>query len=89
MKCASGSLGTKAAGRLLNRVRDANAGGEHGDVTSASLTVVDRECFPYVDLRIDKAEGPIPKLRALWEEYAPLADGFVKRAIDPEDAPII
>ncbi|MEO3471669.1 DUF1028 domain-containing protein [Roseomonas sp. CAU 1739] len=65
------------------------AGGEHGEVTSASLTVVDRECFPYVDLRIDKAEGPIPRLRALWEEYAPLADGFVQRAINPEDAPII
>lgn len=65
------------------------AGGEHGDVTSASLMVVDREVFPYVDLRIDKAVGPIPALRRLWEEYAPLADGFVKRAIDPEDAPII
>ena len=65
------------------------AGGEHGDVMCASLLVVDREIFPYVDLRIDHADGPIPKLRALWETYAPLADGFVKRAIDPEDAPII
>ncbi|MBR0658885.1 DUF1028 domain-containing protein [Neoroseomonas oryzicola] len=65
------------------------AGGEHGEVTSASLMVVDREVFPYVDLRIDKAVGPIPALRRLWEEYAPLADGFLKRAIDPEDAPII
>jgi len=65
------------------------AGGEHGDVMCASLLVVDREVFPYVDLRIDHADGPIPKLRALWETYAPLADGFVQRAIDPEDAPII
>lgn len=65
------------------------AGGEHGEVTSASLLVVHRECFPYVDLRVDKAVGPIPALRALWEEYAPLADGFVARALDPEDAPII
>lgn len=65
------------------------AGGEHGEVTSASLLVVHRECFPYVDLRVDKAVGPIPALRALWEEYAPLADGFVARALDPEDAPMI
>jgi uncharacterized Ntn-hydrolase superfamily protein len=65
------------------------AGGEHGEVMCASLLVVDREVFPYVDLRIDKADSPIAKLRALWEEYAPLADGFVQRAIDPEDAPVI
>jgi uncharacterized Ntn-hydrolase superfamily protein len=65
------------------------AGGEHGDVTSACLLVVDRECFPYVDLRVDKDPRPLPLLRRLWEEYAPLADGFVQRAIDPEDAPII
>lgn len=65
------------------------AGGEHGDVRCASLLVMDRQVFPYVDLRIDLADGPIPQLRALWEAYAPLADGFVQRAIDPEDAPII
>lgn len=78
------------AERLLRALEAGEAaGGEHGEVTSASLLVVDREVFPYVDLRIDKAAGPIPALRALWEEYAPLADGFVLRAIDPEDAPII
>jgi hypothetical protein len=45
--------------------------------------------FPYVDLRIDKSHTPLPDLRALWMEYAPLADGFVQRALDPDDAPII
>jgi uncharacterized Ntn-hydrolase superfamily protein len=65
------------------------AGGEHGDVTSACLAVVDRECFPLVDLRIDKDLAPLPALRRLWEEYAPLAEGFVTRALDPDDAPII
>lgn len=65
------------------------AGGEHGDVTSACLLVVDRECFPYVDLRVDKDAAPLLALRRLWAEYAPLADGFVRRAVDPDDAPII
>lgn len=65
------------------------AGGEHGDVQCASLLIVDREVFPYVDLRIDLADAPIPALRRLWVAYAPLADGFVQRAIDPEDAPVI
>ena len=65
------------------------AGGEHGDVTSACLLVVHRECFPFVDLRIDKDARPLPALRRLWEEYAPLAEGFVQRALDPDDAPII
>jgi uncharacterized Ntn-hydrolase superfamily protein len=65
------------------------AGGEHGAVTSASLLVVWREDFPYVDLRIDKHEAPLPALRALWTEYAPLAEGFLQRALDPGDAPVI
>ena len=65
------------------------AGGEHGAVTSASLLVVWREAFPHVDLRIDKHSAPLPALRALWAEYAPLADGFLQRALDPEDAPVI
>ncbi len=78
------------AERLLRALEAGeDAGGEHGDVTSACLLVVHRECFPYVDLRIDKDPRPLPALRRLWEEYAPLADGFVRRAVDPDDAPII
>jgi uncharacterized Ntn-hydrolase superfamily protein len=65
------------------------AGGEHGDVTSASLLVMAEYSFPYVDLRVDKSRTPLADLRALWVEYVPLADGFVQRALDPDDAPII
>jgi uncharacterized Ntn-hydrolase superfamily protein len=65
------------------------AGGEHGAVTSASLLVVWREAFPYVDLRVDKAMAPLAGLRALWAEYAPLAEGFVQRALAPAAAPVI
>lgn len=78
------------AERLLRALEAGEAaGGEHGDVTTACLLVVHRESFPYVDLRVDKDPRPLPALRRLWEEYAPLADGFVRRAVDPDDAPII
>ncbi|WP_254452446.1 DUF1028 domain-containing protein [Roseicella sp. DB1501] len=68
------------------------AGGEHGAVTSASLLVMWRQPFPYIDLRIDKAAAPLPALpalRALLDEYAPLADIFLQRAEAPDDAPVI
>jgi uncharacterized Ntn-hydrolase superfamily protein len=57
-------------------------------VTSASLLVVWREDFPYVDLRVDLSAAPLPALRTLWEAYAPQAEGFVQRATDPGEAPI-
>ncbi len=65
------------------------AGGEHGEVTSAALLVMGRESFPYVDLRVDKAAQPLAALRGLWTEYAPLAEGFVSRAVAPDGAPVI
>lgn len=78
------------AERLLRALEAGEAaGGEHGDVTSASLLVVHRECFPHVDLRVDKDARPLPALRRLWAEYAPLAEGFLRRALEPDDAPII
>lgn len=84
------SEGQELAERLLRALEAGEAaGGEHGEVSCACLLVVDRESFPYVDLRVDKAAAPLPALRALWEEYAPLADGFVQRAVAPEGAPVI
>ncbi|MCO6418773.1 DUF1028 domain-containing protein [Siccirubricoccus sp. KC 17139] len=78
------------AERLLRALEAGEAaGGEHGEVTSASLLVMWRESFPYVDLRADKAAQPLAALRALWTEYAPLAEGFVARALAPDDAPVI
>jgi uncharacterized Ntn-hydrolase superfamily protein len=59
------------------------AGGERGAVRSASLLVVHRQSFPYVDLRIDEADAPIAALRRLWQSYEAQADDYVARAIDP------
>jgi uncharacterized Ntn-hydrolase superfamily protein len=59
------------------------AGGELRALRSAALLVVHTQSFPYADLRIDAADDPIGALRALWAEYAPMADEYVTRALDP------
>jgi uncharacterized Ntn-hydrolase superfamily protein len=63
------------------------AGGETGGGTlrSAALLVVDRESFPFVDLRVDDDPDPLRRLGALWETYRPLAAQFVARALTPDD----
>jgi len=65
------------------------AGGEHGDVRSASLLVLGDHDFALVDLRVDGDAAPIPRLRALWEEYAPLVDAYVVRVLNPDDAIVL
>jgi uncharacterized Ntn-hydrolase superfamily protein len=63
------------------------AGGEAGGgaLRSAALLVVERESFPFVDLRIDDGPEPLRELSALWETYRPLAAQFVARALTPDD----
>ena len=60
------------------------AGGEKSPVRSAALLVVHELSFPYVDLRVDWSDAPIAALRALWTAYAPQADMYVRRALDPD-----
>lgn len=64
------------------------AGGELKQVKSAGLLVVDRESFPYVDLRVDLSPQPLTELRFLWELYRPEAEAFVVRAVEPDKAAI-
>jgi len=61
------------------------AGGEHGPVHSAHLVVVEGESFPLIDLRVDWHDTPISELRALWERYAPQANEYLLRALDPDN----
>ena len=63
------------------------AGGETGGgpLRSAALLVVDRESFPFADLRIDDDAKPLERLARLWETYRPLAAQFVARALTPDD----
>lgn len=75
------------AERLLRGLEAGEAaGGEHGEVRSASLLVYGAEDFSLVDLRADGHAAPIPALRAMWEEFAPLVDAYVVRVLHPDQA---
>jgi uncharacterized Ntn-hydrolase superfamily protein len=79
--------GLPLAERLVRALEAGEAaGGEHGDVRSASLIVFGDHDFALVDLRVDGDAAPIPRLRLLWEEYAPLVDAYVVRVVDPDNA---
>ena len=63
------------------------AGSELKQVKSAALLVVDKQSFPYVDLRVDFDPRPLETLRWLWEIYEPSANIYVARAVDPDSVP--
>jgi uncharacterized Ntn-hydrolase superfamily protein len=78
------------AERLLRGLEAGEAaGGEHGDVRSTSVLVYGAHDFALVDLRVDGDATPIARLRALWEEYAPLVDAYVVRVLNPDDAIVL
>lgn len=62
------------------------AGGEFVPVISAALLVAHQSSFPYVDLRVDEHLKPIAELDRLWRLYAPEAEAYVVRALDPAAA---
>lgn len=85
-EAAEGALGD----RLLAAMRAALAlGGEAGPVHSAGLLIVDRESWPYAELRIDWLnEGcPVEAVARAWDVYKPQADDYVTRALNPSAAP--
>jgi uncharacterized Ntn-hydrolase superfamily protein len=76
------------AERLMRGIEAGQAaGGEWKQVKSAGLLVVDKESFPFVDLRVDLDPEPLVQLRYLWELYQPTAETYVLRAVDPGSAP--
>ena len=73
------------AARLIDALAAGDkAGGEFKPLLSAGLIVAHREVFPYVDLRVDSDPDPIGTLRRLWDEYEPVADLYVARAVHPD-----
>src|SRR5262249_28279483 len=80
---ASGPLATRLIAALAAGER---AGGEFPPARSAALLVAHREPFAYVDLRVDHHPAPIDEILRLWTAYAPEADAFVVRAVDPDNA---
>ncbi|MDB6107914.1 MAG: hypothetical protein JWO52_7913, partial [Gammaproteobacteria bacterium] len=82
-----------AAGHLGARLLDAlhagvERGGEAGPIHSAGLLIVRDVSWPIVDLRIDWTEdAPVIALAAIWSVYAPQIEDYVRRALDPVQAP--
>ena len=60
------------------------AGGQFGQITAASLHVVDTHTFPIVDLRVDYDPLVLAKMRFLWEAFEPKIDYFIELAINPD-----
>lgn len=77
-----------APGALADRLLAAldaglQTGGEDRPLLSAALVVVRDAPFPYVDLRVDASDAPLAELRRLWTLYAPEAETYARRALDP------
>lgn len=77
-------------GERLLRALEAGlaAGGEWKQIKSASLLVVHQQPFPLVDLRVDLDRRPLEQLRYLWELFAPHAELFSRRAVEPGNVPV-
>lgn len=85
-EAATGSLGD----RLIAAMRAGMAaGGEAGPVHSAGMLIVDKQSWPYAELRIDwlDQDCPIEAMARAWQVYAPQADDYVTRALNPAAAP--
>jgi len=85
-EAASGPLGDRLVAAMGAAVA---AGGEAGPVHSAGMLIVDRASWPYAELRCDWIEEgcPIEAIAKAWEVYAPQADAYVTRALNPVAAP--
>jgi uncharacterized Ntn-hydrolase superfamily protein len=76
------------ADRLIGALEaGVEAGGEAGPVHSAAVLVATNVTWPSTNLRVDWDENPIAKLRELYKVWAPQADDYVTRALNPNSAP--
>jgi uncharacterized Ntn-hydrolase superfamily protein len=62
-------------------------GGEVGQVHSAGLAIAGEVEWPETDLRVDWSDDPIGQLAVLWRLWRPQAADYVRRAINPSEAP--
>ena len=82
---SSGAIGERVLSAMEAGLE---AGGEAGPIHSAGMKIVRDVPWPIADLRVDWTEdGPIAKLRKLWEIYSPQLEDYVTRALDPARAP--
>lgn len=82
---SKGHFGDRLIAALLAGL---NEGGEAGPVHSAGMQISDNVSWPIVDLRCDWSEDcPIQNIASAWEIYKPQMDAYVKRALNPSEAP--
>ncbi len=64
------------------------AGGELYPLRSGGLLVYKPGVpFAWTNLRVDCHEAPEAELRRIWKLWAPMADGYAQRTLDPANAP--
>ncbi|WP_121063288.1 DUF1028 domain-containing protein [Chachezhania antarctica] len=84
-EAATGALGDRLIAAMQAGLA---AGGEAGPVHSAGLLIMDRQAWPYAELRCDWTEDcPITAIATAWDVYKPQADAYITRALDPTEAP--
>jgi uncharacterized Ntn-hydrolase superfamily protein len=82
------SVDKELADRLIHALESgATAGGEAGPVHSAAVVVATEVSWPTTNLRVDWDEDPISKLREIYKVWAPQAQDYVTRALNPNSAP--
>jgi uncharacterized Ntn-hydrolase superfamily protein len=81
--------GAPLAERLITALEAGlDAGGELEPLRSAALRIaVPGVPFTPIDLRVDFSEAPLAELRRYWTLWAPMAEGYVERALRPDSAP--
>ena len=84
-EASSGHLGDRL---LVAMQAGLEAGGEEGPIHSAGLLIVDNVSWPVAELRCDWTERcPITEITKAWEIYKPQLDDYVRRALNPSEAP--
>jgi uncharacterized Ntn-hydrolase superfamily protein len=82
------SIERELADRLILSLESGvKAGGEAGPVHSAAVLVATDVSWPTTNLRVDWDEDPISKLREIYKIWAPQAQDYVTRALNPNSAP--
>jgi uncharacterized Ntn-hydrolase superfamily protein len=81
------SFNTSVDRELADRLIQALEAGVAGPVHSSAVLVATDVAWPSTNLRVDWDENPIAKLRDLYKVWAPQAQDYVTRALNPNSAP--
>ncbi|WP_118133497.1 DUF1028 domain-containing protein [Oceanicella sp. SM1341] len=81
------ATGPLAARLIAGLAAGVAAGAERDPLQSAALKVLGSEGIFSADLRADRSPTPVDALAELWADWAPKADAYRLRVLDPDSAP--